>query len=121
MRLGIEPDMVIVGETGDIEGAHALAEALDPDVIVVDIAMHGADAVNLVERLRAAAPAAAVVVHTLRSYEATRTQALRAGAVAFLEKGGGAGDLVETLRRVGSRPPVAADRDPSAMRRQRAG
>jgi DNA-binding NarL/FixJ family response regulator len=117
MRLGIEPDMVIVGETGDIEHALVLAETLDPDVIVVDIGMHGADGLSLIERLRAAAPTAAVVVHTLRSNEATRTRALRAGAAAFLEKGGGAADLVEALRRLASRPPAVPDRDPSATRR----
>lgn len=58
MRLAAEPDMAVVGETGDAEKIPALAHALDPDVIVVDIAMRGADGVNMIKHLRAAAPAA---------------------------------------------------------------
>jgi DNA-binding NarL/FixJ family response regulator len=65
VRLGIEPDMAIVGETGDVEKALALAQALDPDVIVADIGMRGVDAANVVKRLRAVSPSAPVGILTL--------------------------------------------------------
>ena len=58
MRLSIEPDMAVVGETGDVEEAISMAEALVPDVILVDIEMRGADGANVVKRLRDAAPTA---------------------------------------------------------------
>jgi DNA-binding NarL/FixJ family response regulator len=98
MRLDIEPDVAIVGETGKTGEALYLAQALDPDVIVVDIAMRGAEGVTLVERLRAAAPEAAVVVLTLHGDEDTRARAQEAGAQAFLEKYGGAADLLRSIR-----------------------
>ena len=98
MRLAIEPDMVVVGETGQSGEALALAQALQPDVIVVDIGMHGADGAKIVNRLRAAAPAAAVVILTLHGDEDARLEAQAAGARAFLEKVGGAADLLEAIR-----------------------
>jgi DNA-binding NarL/FixJ family response regulator len=98
MRLDIEPDVVIIGETGKTGEALYLAQDLDPEVIVVDIAMRGAEGVTLVERLRAAAPEAAVVVLTLHSDKDTRAKAEGAGAHAFLEKNGGAADLLRTIR-----------------------
>lgn len=102
MRMSIEPDMTVVGEAGHFEEALALAQTLAPDVIVVDIEMRDAGGVNIVERLRAAAPTAAVVVLILRSDETTRTRAQQAGAAAFLEKSGGAADLLQAIRRIGA-------------------
>ena len=98
MRLDIEADVAIIGETGKTGEALYLAQALDPDVIVVDIATRGAEGVTLVERLRAAAPEAAVVVLTLRGDKDTRARAREVGAHAFLEKCGGAADLLRAIR-----------------------
>jgi two-component system nitrate/nitrite response regulator NarL len=100
MRLAIEPDMAVIGEAGNAEEAFALAQALDPDVIVVDIGMRGADGVNMLKHLRTAAPAAAVVVHVLHGDETMSAQAQQAGAAAFLEKNGGAADLLQAIRRL---------------------
>lgn len=100
MRLAIEPDMTVVGETGHAGQALALAEALGPDVIVVDIGMPGADGVNMVKHLRAVAPAAAVVVLTLYDDKDTRARSREAGAQAFLEKRGGAADLLQAIRQL---------------------
>jgi DNA-binding NarL/FixJ family response regulator len=100
MRLGIEPDVTVVGETGKAGEALYLAEALNPDVIVVDIGMHGAEGLTLVKHLRIAAPAAAVVVLTLHGDEDTRARVREAGAQAFLEKCGGVADLLQAIRQL---------------------
>ena len=100
MRLDIEPDVAIIGETGKAGEALYLAQALDPDVIVVDIGMRGAEGVDIVKRLRSAAPAAAVVVLTLRGDKDTRRRAQEAGAQAFLEKCGGAADLLQAIHQL---------------------
>ena len=110
MRLAIEQDMTIVGETGNVEEALALAQALDPDAIVVDIGMQGAEGVNVVRRLRAVYPTAALVILTLRGDEDTRAQAQQAGAQAFLEKYGEAADLIQTIRRLVDPGPLAKRR-----------
>jgi two-component system nitrate/nitrite response regulator NarL len=117
MRLDIEPDMAIVGETGKTGEAVYLAQALDPNVIVVDIGMRGAEGVTLVECLRAAAPAAAVVVLTLRGDEDIRARAQEAGALAFLEKCGGAADPLRTIRQHAARRARDTGTGPLANRR----
>jgi DNA-binding NarL/FixJ family response regulator len=116
MRLAIEPDITIVGETGDVDEALALAQALDPDVIVVDIGRRGAEGVDIVKRLRAAAPAAAVVVLTLHGDEDTRARAHKAGAQAFLEKCGGAADLLQAIRRFAPSRLLKTSTSPLAAR-----
>jgi DNA-binding NarL/FixJ family response regulator len=117
MRLDIEPDVVIVGETDKTGEALYLAQALDPDVIVVDIAMRGAEGVTLVEHLRAAAPETAVVVLTLRGDEDTRARAREAGAQAYLEKCGGAAELLRTIRQHAPRRIRDIGTSPLANRR----
>lgn len=117
MRLDIEPDVAIVGETGKAGEALYLAQALSPDVIVVDIGMCGAEGVKIVRRLRSAAPAAALVVLTLRGDQDTRARALEAGAQAFLEKCGGAADLLQTIRQLATHLIQETGTGSSAARR----
>jgi two-component system response regulator DevR len=121
MRLDIEPDLDIVGETGKAGEAFYLAQALSPDVIVVDIEMRVDEGATLVKRLRTAAPTAAVLALTLHGDNGTRTRAVEAGAQAFLEKGGGGADLLQTIRLLAAHPLQETDTGPSAARRQRDG
>jgi DNA-binding NarL/FixJ family response regulator len=100
MRLGIETDLAVVGETGKSGEALYLAQALAPEVILVDIGMRGAEGLRLVRHLRAAAPEAAVIVLTLEGDKDARVRAREAGAQAFLEKRGGAGDLLQAIRQL---------------------
>ena len=103
MRLAIEPDMSVVGDTGHAEQVLALAQALDPDAIVVDIGTPSVG-LDMVKRLRSVAPAAAVVVLSLHGDYDTRAQVLEAGAGAFLEKDRGGADLLpQAIRQAASR------------------
>ena len=109
MRLAIEPDMAIVGEAGSVEDALALAQGLHPDVVVVDVTRWGLDSANTIQHLHEVAPAAAVVVLTLCSDDDTRARAQEAGAQAFLEKRGGAADLLQAIRQLGARRICVGD------------
>jgi DNA-binding NarL/FixJ family response regulator len=112
MRLAIEPDMTVVGETGGVGEALHLAQAVNPDAIVADIGIGARDAggVTLVKRPRAAAPAPAVVVLTPYADKSTRALAEEAGAQAFLEKCGEAAELLEAIRQLAPRQPPRIDR-----------
>jgi len=104
MRLGIESDMTVVGETGRAEAALVLSQTLNPDVVVMDVARLGTGSANIIQKLHEVSPAAAIVVLTLYTDEDTRARARESGAVAFLEKHGGAADLLQAIRQL-----VAAD------------
>jgi DNA-binding NarL/FixJ family response regulator len=103
MRLAVEPDVEVVGETGKPGEALYLAQALNPDVIVADIQLHSGEGIGFLHRLRAMAPAACIIVLTLRGDEVMHTRALEAGAQAFLEKRGGAADLLKAIRVLAAR------------------
>jgi DNA-binding NarL/FixJ family response regulator len=86
MRLALEEDLEVVGETGDATEAISLARALRPDVIVMDVGMQGASGIETTQGLQAAAPRSVVVIFTLRDDAATQEQARAAGATAFVAK-----------------------------------
>jgi DNA-binding NarL/FixJ family response regulator len=86
MRLMLEPDIRILGETGDGMSALELAAALDPDVVVMDVEMPVMDGLAATARLREGRGRCGVVILTIHDDSGTRARALEAGACAFLGK-----------------------------------
>lgn len=86
MRLGLEPDVQVVGEAGDGGEAIALAERLRPDVVLMDVTMPHVDGITATRVLRATVPGSAVVMLSLHDDAITQRQARDAGAAAFIAK-----------------------------------
>jgi DNA-binding NarL/FixJ family response regulator len=120
MWLALQPDVAVVGEARDGAEALALARALDPDVVVLDLMvldllMPEAGGPNAIKALGAVAPRSAVVVLGLRDDAVTRARARAAGAHAFVGKHEGCDALLAAIRRAATRcepsmpaPSVAA-------------
>ena len=96
--LDTEPDLEIVGEAGDAEGAIALARTRAPNVALLDLRMPGGG-VEATRRIREVAPGAQVVI--LSSFEDDEgvRGAIEAGAISYVLKDSGAEALAETIRR----------------------
>ena len=75
----------MVGAADDIEDAATLAQEAEPDVVVMDIRLHGTPSVGAIRRLRAEAPGAKVLVLT-DSVQDDVVAALSAGACGVLLK-----------------------------------
>jgi len=95
-----QPDMEVVGEAGDFAEAVELARSLQPDVITLDLTMPGGSGLGAIEKLRAAAPSARVVVLTMHEDPAYVRSALAAGASGFLVKSAADSALIAALRAV---------------------
>src|SRR5918992_5455602 len=76
----------VVGEAGDGREAVRLAQALRPDLVLMDVSMPVLDGIEATRQLRVAAPEARVVVLTMHGEEEVVNRALRAGAVGYLVK-----------------------------------
>jgi DNA-binding NarL/FixJ family response regulator len=96
-------DMVVLGEAGSGEEALRLADALHPDVVLMDLAMPRMNGLEVTRRLKARWPAVAVIIITVHDEEAYRRTALAAGAEAFLVKKTLGVDLWPTLLRIARR------------------
>ena len=87
MILEIEPDIHVVGEAADGDQAVAMAAALRPDVVLMDVRMPGIDGITATRRLTADASCQArVVMLTTFDMDEYVFGALQAGASGFLLK-----------------------------------
>jgi len=79
-------DIEVVGEAADGQEAIELVQRLNPDVLVVDIAMPRLDGTQATERVRALGVATQVVILSMHSDETLVRQTLRSGAKGYLLK-----------------------------------
>jgi len=101
--LDADPGLEVVGEAADGAAALRMAEALQPDVVLLDLAMPGPGAGVVVAGVRRAAPDAAIVV--LSGFGLERLGADAAGeVVAHLPKTTDLAIVRRTLREAGARP-----------------
>lgn len=98
LMLGIEDDFDVVGEASNGRDAIELVRGLQPDVLLLDIAMPVMDGLEALPYVRAAAPGTAVVVLTGLSSAELRQRALEAGARLVVEKGTDADEIAERVR-----------------------
>lgn len=108
-----QPDMHVVGQAGTGEEAVALAKALRPDVIVMDIAMPRLDGLVATRHILAECPAARVLVLTAHEDEEHVIPLLEAGATGYLPKTVGLNELLHAIRATSRGesvlpPPVAS-------------
>lgn len=97
-----QPEVEIVGEASDGKLAVEKAEALRPDVVVMDLSMPGLNGVDATRQIRKAHPDTRVLVLSMYSTEDYVRPAIRAGAGGFLLKGSGLTDLVAAIKAVAS-------------------
>jgi DNA-binding NarL/FixJ family response regulator len=98
--LGVQDDIDVVGEAADGAEVVAQAEALTPDVILLDLKMPGVDGLAALEELRGRGVEARVLVLTSASERARVVPVVRAGAAGYLYKDVDPQALVQAIRAV---------------------
>ena len=83
--LAARPGIDVVGETEDADGLVATAQALRPDVVLVDLVMPG-DGIDAIRRLQALPTPPRALVLTSFAGDNKVVPALRAGAAGYLLK-----------------------------------
>ena len=97
--LSEEVDFEVVGDGASADDAIALAEALMPDIMLIDINMPGGG-LNALRQITLSCPNVACVVITAKEDGETVGQALRIGARGYVLKGMSGRDLARTLRSI---------------------
>jgi two-component system response regulator NreC len=94
-----QPDLDVVGEAGDGDGAVQKAIDTAPDVVVMDLTMPGGG-VRAIERIRHQCPAVRVLVLTMHDAPAYLRSSLAAGASGYVVKSAADSDLLAAIRAV---------------------
>jgi DNA-binding NarL/FixJ family response regulator len=104
-----QPDLVVVGEAADAETAHAVVQASEPSVVLMDLNLGaGASGAEATARLRSLPTAPHVLILTTYDTEADILAALEAGAAGYLLKDAPPDDLYRAVRAAGSGQTVLA-------------
>ncbi len=91
----------------DAPSAVSKAMRENPDLIILDIGLPGGDGFLVLERLKSLIPVAGipVIILTARDPEINKERALKAGAVAFLQKPADNDELLGTIQKTLEEPP----------------
>ncbi len=95
-----QTDMVVVGEAGDGQVAVDLARQLQPDVILMDVALPVLDGISATRLIKETAPTIAILALSAHDEDQYVFALLEAGAAGYLLKTVRGHELIEAVRAV---------------------
>jgi two-component system response regulator DesR len=98
--LDLEDDIEVVGQAEDGEQAWQMIQALEPDIVVMDIEMPRMTGLDVAEKLKDLKHSCHVVILTTFSRTGYFQRAMRAGVRGFLLKDSPIAELASALRNV---------------------
>jgi DNA-binding NarL/FixJ family response regulator len=96
------PSITVLGEADNGATAAAMAEELQPDVVLMDLRMPGMNCIEATRRIHRTSPHIAILVVTVFEDDASVFPAIRAGARGYLLKNADQGELVRAIQTVAS-------------------
>ena len=94
------PEMEVVAEAEDGRQALRLVRDLQPDIVLMDIAMPGLNGLEAAERIHGILPAVKIIILSMHASEEYVAQALKAGASGYLLKDAATAELEMALKSV---------------------
>lgn len=94
-----QSDITVVGEAASGQEGLRLADDLAPDVVLMDLVMPGMDGVETTRRVKQISPSSQVIVLTSFDDDQHIFPAIRAGALSYILKDVGTGELADTVRK----------------------
>ena len=100
LLLGSDDSLEIVGEASDGTGALQLTEALQPDILILDLSMPGMDGVECLREIKRRGLATKVIVLTMFEDENYIFTAMTAGASGYVQKSSVDTELFQAIQNV---------------------
>ena len=97
-----QPEMTVIGEAADGDAVVAQAQALHPDVVLMDISMPGTNGLAATRTLKQRHPGLVVLVLTRHEEDTYLQELLRAGASGYVLKQSPPPQLLQAIRAVAS-------------------
>ena len=94
------PEMEVVAEAADGRQALRMVRDLQPDIVLMDIAMPGLNGLESAERIHGIHPKIKIIILSMHASEEYVAQALKAGASGYLLKDAATAELEMALKSV---------------------
>jgi DNA-binding NarL/FixJ family response regulator len=95
--LEAEPDFIILGEASTGLEALQKVQTLDPDILVLDLALPDINGLEITRQVRHSNPRTRIVILSMHAKEAYVLEALNSGASAYVLKGSDARELIQAI------------------------
>jgi len=95
--LEAEPDFFILGEASTGLETLQKVRTLDPDILVLDLALPDINGLEITRQVRYSNPHTRIVILSMHSKEAYVLEALNSGASAYVLKGSEARELIQAI------------------------
>ncbi|MCP4692064.1 MAG: response regulator transcription factor [Desulfobacterales bacterium] len=93
-----QPDLKVVGEATNGQTAIERAEALKPDIVIMDIAMPRMNGIEAAKRIRKQLPKTKILILSMYSHEHYIHELLETGVSGYLLKDSSGRDIVKAIR-----------------------
>ncbi len=115
MLIGVEDDIVVVGEASDGDEAALLAEATVPDVVLLDVRTPRRSGIDACRAIKQIVPSAKIIMLTMSDEEADLYNVVTNGASGYLLKDASIDEVARAVRLVVGSPvavqPVDGNQD----------
>jgi DNA-binding NarL/FixJ family response regulator len=95
-----EPGVEVVAEVADGGAALRAVERLQPELLVLDIAMPGGDGLTIAEQVRRERPGVRIMFLSMHDDDESLQRAIQLGAAGFVSKSASIEELLEAIRAV---------------------
>lgn len=112
--IDLRPSLRVVGEAGDGNEAVVEATRLQPDVILLDLAMPLRTGLDALSELRLVAPAAKIIVFSGFSTASIAEEVIELGAARYLSKGADIDEINDAIEEVAAQTAVGPAVVPTA-------
>ena len=102
LLLESQPDITVVGEASEGRTAVRQVKRLQPDIVIVDIAMPQLNGIETVRQIRESSPSTHAVILSMYSTSEHILRALQAGALGYVLKESAGSEVINAVRAVSS-------------------
>jgi len=95
-----QPDMEVIGEAKNGRMAVALAQQLQPDIVLMDVSMPELNGLKATEKLKGLCPNLKILTLTRHTDDAYLQQLLKVGASGYVLKQSASSELIRAIRTV---------------------
>ncbi len=112
------PEFEVIGEATDGWEALKTADALRPDIMVLDISMPGLSGIEVVRKLKQTTPDIKIVIYTMHSSKEFVIDLFRSGISGYVLKEDPVTDLIHSLKAVASGETYFSTMTPDELQKQ---
>ncbi|MEX0643559.1 MAG: response regulator transcription factor [Pirellulales bacterium] len=99
-RISSQPDMTVCAQAADVGEALKKICELNPDMVIVDIALKTSDGLELIKALKARHGHVRALVYSMYEEVLYADRCLRAGARGYLNKEANPNDVIDAIREI---------------------